>query len=30
MVFFENRSGMHFGYMSTGSEEKRHLQAVSA
>jgi hypothetical protein len=27
MVDFENRSGAHIQYVSTGSAESRHLQA---
>ncbi|MBB2972601.1 hypothetical protein FHU14_003123 [Mesorhizobium sp. RMAD-H1] len=26
MAVFENRSGVYFQYMSTGSAEKHHLQ----
>jgi len=28
MVFFENRRGAYYRYVSTGSAEKRHLQPV--
>jgi hypothetical protein len=30
MVAFENRSGVYFSYTSTGSAERRHLQAALA
>jgi hypothetical protein len=30
MVDFENRSGAYFWYVSNGSAENRHLQAVMA